>query len=138
MKIVETLKKTYLAREVTGFQDTGGALSLDRGTSVTLKGAMLIDTAADPDEIAREYVRGELLGKVADVTAMSANIESISDAGEIGPLVGVLQQHVPIAERKARARNVLRELRGLMGDDGDEDVSKARRAQRKDTRDDIG
>ena len=103
MKIVETVKKTYLAADVE---------ELDSVTK--LKKAVVVNVDEADEAVAREYVRGNLTGKVIDVTLKNANIESIQEADEIGPIVDLMMKYLPIAEKNAKANAVLTELDSLM------------------------
>jgi hypothetical protein len=104
MKIVETVKKTYLAADVE-----------ETDATTKLKGAVVVDTEEADEVVARNYVRGTLLGKVVNVTLKNANVESVQDADEVGPLVELMMKYLPLAEKNAKANSVLAELDALMG-----------------------
>lgn len=116
MKIVETVKKTYLALEVEELDDV-----------THLKKAVVVDINEDDNVVAKNYVRGTLLGKVINIKLKNANIESVQDAEEVGPLVELMMKYLPLAEKNAKANSVLAELDALMtpcekggGDEDDE------------------
>lgn len=104
MKIVETVKKTYLAADAE-----------EVGDVTHLKQAVVVDTSETDDVVARNYVRGTLVGRVISIKLKNANIESIQDADEVGPLVELMMKYLPLAEKNAKANAVLAELETLMG-----------------------
>lgn len=104
MKIVQTLKSTYLAAAV------------EEGDNTTvLRGAVVIDLDQDHEEQAKEYVRGTLTGRVKTVRVKNASVESIEDADDAGPMVELMMKYVPLAEKNARASSILKELNTLIG-----------------------
>lgn len=103
MKIVGTLgAKTYLADSVDGDE------------IVFLRKAIPINIESPNAEIARCYVKGTITGKVSTVEVTRQNIVSTQDADEVGPLVAMMMQYLPLAEKQARANTILPELDALM------------------------
>ena len=106
MKIVGTVgAKTYLAESM-----------VEEGEKVLLHAAFAFANfeSHTGTEIARHYIRGRIVGKVADVEVTRANIVTSQDADEIGPLVELMMKYLPIAEKQARANAVLPELDAVM------------------------
>lgn len=108
MKIVETVKKTYIAAEVE-----------EKDDAVQLKKAVVINPEESDNEIARAYVRGTLIGKVANISLKAHNVESIQEADEAGPLIDLMMKYLPLAEKNAKANSILIELDKLIGTDTD-------------------
>jgi hypothetical protein len=106
MKIIGTVNKTYLAETTTINARSGDILQLQK--------AAIIDLNKQSAEIARDYVKGTITGKVSDVEVNTQNIVSIQDADEIGPLVDLMMKYLPLAEKQARANTILPELDAMM------------------------
>jgi hypothetical protein len=103
MKIVGTVNKTYLAENVVTGKE-----------GVRLVKAAIADFTKQSAEIAREYVRGTITGKVGDVEVNPQNIVATQEADEIGPLVELMMKYLPLAEKQARANTILPELDSMM------------------------
>jgi hypothetical protein len=104
MKIIGALgPRTYLAETVE-----------ESETTLSLRKAITFNPDSTSTEIARHYVRGFIIGKVADIEMTRENIVSTQDAEEIGPLVELMMKYLPIAEKQARANAVLPELDAVM------------------------
>jgi len=110
MKIVETLKKTYLTDSIEETDET-----------TTLKKAVVINVENSDEDVARNYVRSVLIGKISTVKLRNTGIESIQEAEEVSPLVELMVKYLPLAEKNAKATAVLAELDKLIGGGGDEE-----------------
>jgi hydrogenase maturation factor len=106
MKLVTTTSGTYLCVDTEPGQD---------GMTV-LKEAFEVDPQKSADVIAMSYIEARVQELLDTVTLMNVNIEKVKDATRIGPVVRMLTEFLPDAEKQARATAVLTALKNIVKD----------------------
>lgn len=101
--LVETQKHTYLCAEVK-----------DKDGEVKLVSAAIVDRTKDPVTIARQYMAVALAAETVDVRLAKSLIIEDVEAPTVTPIVDLMNQYVPIAEKKVLARLIFEEITRIL------------------------
>lgn len=113
MFLVQTTKTTYLCETAE-----------EKGKKLALTGALEVpkENLSNPDRMARDHFRAKLMGTLRNVNISENNIESHEDMPEVAALMKLYEANLPLAEQRAKARAIFKEMSRILNpDDKDDD-----------------